>query len=355
MTTRIHQSKSKEIYRSISPELPCFLIAEIGINHNGDINLALKSIKAASKCGVQAVKFQNYVTSDFISDKTLDYIYAGPDGRIVESQYDLFKRNELSDEQFIKLKKCCDSLGVEFLSTPTNEGGVEFLRKLGCKKVKNGSDYLVNQRLVAAMALSGMDTILSTGMATMAEIDDAVSIFRATNGRDPILLHCTSSYPTEPHDLNLRRIPVLAHAFGCLSGFSDHSIGITAATVATVVGANVIEKHFTLDRNLPGPDHYFSADPSEMLQLVNAVRCTESSLGTMKLGPTESEMDSRKSFRLSCVAAESIAKGTVLTASHIAFRRPGHGFPPKFEPALLGRTTTKDLIKGELFAWSYLQ
>lgn len=349
------QTSSQPYRRRIGPHQPCFLIAEIGINHNGDLNLALKNIEAARESGVDAVKFQNYVTSDFLSDRSLIYEYEGPDGPIVESQYDMFKRNELSDDQFRILKHCCDSLGVEFLSTPTSERGVDFLARMGCRKIKNGSDYLVNHRIVAAMARSGMDTILSTGMATMAEIDDAVSVYRASGGRELILLHCTSIYPTAPHDLNLRRIPVLAQAFGCLSGFSDHSEGITAATAATVLGAHVIEKHFTLDRSLPGPDHRFSSDPAEMAQLVTAVRDVESSLGTAKLGPTEAESLSRESFRLSCVAAEAIDKGTVLTASHLAFRRPGHGLAPKLETALIGRTTSVDLKKGDVFAWSHLQ
>jgi N-acetylneuraminate synthase/N,N'-diacetyllegionaminate synthase len=353
--TQGHQTNSKQSHRPISSEQPCFLIAEIGINHNGDLDLALKSIEAARKCGVDAVKFQNYVTDDFLSDHRLTYEYPGPNGPIVESQYDLFKRNELTDQQFRILKNCCDTLDVEFLSTPTSERGVDFLSSLGCKKVKNGSDYLVNHRLVAAMARSGMDTILSTGMATMAEIDGAVSTFRASGGRDPILLHCTSTYPTSASDLNLRRIPVLAQAFGCFSGFSDHSEGITAATVATVLGANVIEKHFTLDRSLPGPDHSFSSDPAELSQLVNAIRYTESSLGTTKLGPTEAEEASRESFRLSCVAAESIEKGTILTASHIAFRRPGVGLAPDMETVLIGRTTNVMLKKGDVFTWSHLQ
>jgi len=334
---------------------PCFVIAEIGINHNGSIELAKKSIEAAKKCGVDAVKFQNYVTTDFISDRSLTYQYPGPDGRITESQYDLFKRNELSDEQFTLLKQCCDSIGIEFLSTPTNRQGVEFLAGIGCRMVKNGSDYLVNHRLVAAMACSGMETILSTGMATLAEIDEAVSTFKAAGGKDLTLLHCTSTYPTAPQNLNLRRIPVLAQAFGCLSGFSDHSEGITAATAAVVLGASMVEKHFTLDRSLPGPDHHFSSDPAEMAQLVAAVRYAEASLGTSILGPTEAEMSSRESFRLSCVAAEDIEKGTVLTASHLAFRRPGHGLPPRLESALLGRTTTVDLKKGEILNWSHLQ
>ena len=339
----------------LAPMKPCFLIAEIGINHNGDLDLARKTIEAAKQCGVDAVKFQNYVTSDFLSDRSLTYEYIGPQGSVIESQYDLFKRNELSTEQLRLLKAHCDAIGLTFLSTPTNEQGVELLAELGCQMVKNGSDYLVNHRLVASMARSGMATILSTGMATLAEIDEAVCTFREAGGRDLTLLHCTSTYPTAAQDLNLRRIPVLAQAFGCQAGFSDHSEGITAPTAAVVLGACLIEKHFTLDRQLPGPDHRFSADPAEMAQLVAAVRYAEASLGDTGLGPTQSEMGSRQAFRLSCVAAEAIAPGTVLTAAHLAFRRPGHGLPPKMESALIGRTTKIELRKGDLLRWEQLQ
>jgi len=349
------QVSSQHSERRIAFQQPCYLIAEIGINHNGDVDLACKTIEAAMRCGVDAVKFQNYVTSDFLSDRRLTYEYQQSDGPVVESQYDMFKRNELSTEQLIRLKQHCDALGVSFLSTPTNEQGVELLARLGCSMVKNGSDYLVNHRLVAAMARSGMDTILSTGMATLAEIDDAVGTFRRACGRELILLHCTSTYPTDASDLNLRRIPVLAQAFGCLSGFSDHSEGITAATAAVVLGACVIEKHFTLDRTLPGPDHRFSSDPAEMAALVSAVRYTEASLGTTCLGPTQAEMASRQSFRLSCVAAEAIETGTVLTPDHLAFRRPGNGLPPRLDTALIGRTTKVDLHKGDVINWNHLQ
>lgn len=334
---------------------PCYLIAEIGLNHNGDIDLARKTIQAAKRCGVNAVKFQNYATSDFLSDHTLTYQYEGPSGVVVESQYEMFKRYELSYAQLQQLKEFCDSLAITFLSTPTSETGVQQLSSLGCRLVKNGSDYLVNHRLIAAMAKSGMSTILSTGMATMAEIDDAVTCFRQAGGTELTLLHCTSTYPTPPEDLNLRRIPVLAQAFGCLAGFSDHSEGITAATAAVVMGACVIEKHFTLDKNLPGPDHRFSSDPNEMSQLVAAVRYAELSLGNAQLGPTQAEMESRQSFRLSCVANESIESGTTLTSEHIAFRRPGCGLPPMYEAALIGRKTRVDLQKGDLFRWDQLQ
>jgi N,N'-diacetyllegionaminate synthase len=201
------------------------------------------------------------------------------------------------------------------------------------------------------MAATGKLTVLSTGMATIAEIDDAVNAYRQAGGRNLMLLHCTSSYPTHPNDINLKRIPVLADTFGCLSGFSDHSEGITAAVGARVLGACFIEKHFTLDKNLPGPDHLFSADPAEFRDLVNAVRTVEAAMGTGQLGPTLSESLGRASFRLSCLSTNNIAAGTSLQNRHIAYGRPGTGIAPKQGSVLLGMTLKRDVSRGHVFSW----
>jgi N-acetylneuraminate synthase/N,N'-diacetyllegionaminate synthase len=202
------------------------------------------------------------------------------------------------------------------------------------------------------MAATRRPTILSTGMATVAEIDEAVTTFRKAGGGELVLLHCTSSYPTPPRDVNLRRIPVLARMFGCLAGFSDHTEGTVAAVAAVVLGACFIEKHFTLDRQLPGPDHRFSSDPAEFAALVKAIRATEIHLGDEAVGPTESERVGRIQFRLSCVAVSDLQLGTRLEREHIAFRRPGAGIAPTFRDSLVGLTLMRAVAAGQPLQWA---
>ena len=199
------------------------------------------------------------------------------------------------------------------------------------------------------MAGTGLPVILSTGMATLSEIDEAVRVFRRAGGKDLILLHCTSSYPTPDRDVNLRRIPSLARVFDCPAGFSDHTKGVVAAVGAVALGACFIEKHFTLDKGLPGPDHRFSADPGEMKELVSAVRTLERQMGATAIGSTGSEREGRKNFRLSCVAAADLPAGHVLKNGDIVFRRPGTGVPPKAREWLSGRRLSRAVRKGHPF------
>jgi N-acetylneuraminate synthase/N,N'-diacetyllegionaminate synthase len=201
------------------------------------------------------------------------------------------------------------------------------------------------------MAKTGIPTILSTGMATAAEIDDAVTTFRGAGGSELILLHCTSSYPTPPAEINLRRIPSLANTFGCAIGFSDHSEGIAAAIGAVALGACFIEKHFTIDQSLPGPDHRFSSDPDQFNDLVQAIRMTEKAMGDSQISPTVSEQESRKGFRLSCRAKIDLNAGTVLQKEHIAYYRPGTGIPPKLASAIIGLSVKHDIPSGHILRW----
>jgi N-acetylneuraminate synthase/N,N'-diacetyllegionaminate synthase len=324
------------------------IAAEIGINHNGDMSLARRMIDAAADAGADAVKFQNYRTGDFISDRTLTYEYISQGQTIRESQYDMFKRYELSPESLLTLREHCEQHGVIFFSTPTSESGVADLVRVGAPMLKNGSDYLVHLPLIRAMARTGLPTVISTGMATLAEIDDAVRAFRDAGGKDLILLHCTSSYPTPASDVCLRKIPTLATAFNCLVGLSDHTWGTVAAIGAVALGACFIEKHFTLDKTLPGPDHRFSADPAEFKALVEAIQTVEQNLGTSTVGPTPSEMLGRRDFRLSCVAAKDLPAGHLLSESDVAFRRPGAGLPPKAVDWIVGRRLKHDVPAGKV-------
>jgi N-acetylneuraminate synthase/N,N'-diacetyllegionaminate synthase len=334
--------------RKIGAGTPCFLVAEIGINHNGDLDLARRTIDAAVAAGADSVKFQNYVTEDFISDRSLTYEYTSQGRRVIEPQYDMFKRCELSPFALRELKHHCDGHDIIFHSTPTSPKGVRDLVDIGTPVLKNGSDYLTHGPLIRGMGESGLPTVLSTGMATLAEIDESVRIFRSTGNEQLVLLHCTSSYPTPAADVHLRKMPALATAFGCLVGFSDHTDGLVASLGAVTLGACWIEKHFTLDKNLPGPDHRFSADPSEFRALVQAVRFLEQSLGESRVGPAPSEDRGRSDFRLSCVARRPLARGQRIDWDDVAFRRPGTGLPPGHAQWLIGRTLRCDVNAGDV-------
>jgi len=335
--------------RKIGTGQPCFVVAEIGINHNGDMDLAHREIDAAAASGADAVKFQNYHTEGFVSDRSLTYEYISQGETVVESQYDMFKRCELRPEALRELSEHCEERGVVFFSTPMDEEGVAELVREGVTLLKNGSDCLGHLPLIRCMARTGLPTVISTGMATREDIDDAVQAFRDAGGRDLVLLHCTSAYPTPAADVNLRKIPALAEAYNCLVGFSDHSDGIVAAVGAVTLGACFIEKHFTLDKNLPGPDHRFSADPREFRELVDAIRFLESAIGTTEVGFTPSEAVNRREARLSCAARHDLSAGHTLTTSDIAFQRPGTGLPPKMITELVGKKLIRDVRSGSLF------
>ena len=339
---------------AIRADQPCLLVAEIGINHNGDMALAEAMIRAAKDAGADAVKFQNYQTEDFLSDHALKYRYTSQGREIEESQFSMFKRCELSGTDLERLKKCCDDHGVVFFSTPTSCFGVDVLREIGSAYLKNGSDYLGHLPLIRHMARSGIPTILSTGMATASEIGEACDAFSEAGGKDLLLLVCTSAYPTHPDSVNLRRIPALAKGFGCRVGFSDHTAGWEAAVGSVCLGACMIEKHFTTDRNLPGPDQWFSSDPTEFGELVRRVREMELMLGSSTIGPTAAEQHARREFRLSCVASCDLPAGHALHESDIAFRRPATGLPPSQFEFLLGRPLKVAIRRGEPITLQHL-
>lgn len=322
---------------------PVFIAAEIGLNHNGDMDLAKETIKAAKDAGACSVKFQNYKTEDFLTDDKLTYEYENNGKLIKESQQEMFKRCELSDEQVTELKNYCDSQGVVFHSTPTSFEGVNLLKKVGSVLVKNGSDFLTNSPLLRKMSQSGMAVVIATGMANEQEIEDAIKAVKEGDNENLIVLHCTSSYPTKLEDVNLRRMLSIKEKFNCLVGLSDHSEGYLAAAAATSMGAVWIEKHFTLDKSLPGPDHRFSSNPTELKELIDAVRSVESALGSPIIEPASSEAEAREGYRLSCATARSIPSGHILEEKDIIFRRPATGIPPSQIMSILGKKARRDL------------
>lgn len=329
-----------------------FITAEIGINHNGDIELAKKMILAAKNAGADAIKFQNYKVDDFILDHEIEYEYLSGGNLIKESQYEMFKRYELNFNQLRELKLYSDSIGIIFFSTPTSSDGIQELADLNVKFLKNGSDFLQNLSLIKAMAKSGLPTILSTGMASLAQIDDAVRVFEENGGKDLIILHCISQYPTPLEDVNLKKITSLSKSFGYPVGFSDHTEGNVASIGATILGACFLEKHFTLSKDLPGPDHRFSSSPEEFKKLVDGVRSIEKAIGSSKLTPTNSELINSKDFKLSCVAKKDIPKGKLIKESDIAFSRPGGNLSPKMIDFILDKRINKNIEKGKPFTLS---
>jgi len=341
--------------RRIGPDYPAFIVAEIGINHNGDMELAHAMIDAAAESGADSVKFQNYRTEDFISDHRLTYEYICQGKPVVETCYDMFKRCELKRDDLMMLSEHCSRRGIVFHSTPTSPDGVEDLLSADASVLKNGSDYLTHLPLIRAMGETGLPTVISTGMATLCEIDEAVRTFRATGNHGLILLHCTSSYPTPKEDVNLSRIPTLAAAFDCPVGFSDHTMGILAVVGAVMLGACWVEKHFTLDKSLPGPDHWFSSDPVEFKSQVEAVRNIEAMRGKSTVQPAASETRGRLEYRLSCTTADALPAGHKLTEADIAFRRPGSGVPPAHAYLLLGHRLKRSLPRGTLITLNDLE
>lgn len=325
---------------------PCFLVAEIGINHNGDMGLARTMMEAAKAAGADAVKFQNYRTEDFLRSRDLTLTYQSQGRIITEPQYDLFKRCELGRTQLADLAEHARRIGILFFSTPTNSDGIDDLLAAGAPVLKNGSDYLTHLPLVEAMGRSGLPTILSTGMSTLAEIEDAVEAFRRGGGRDLVVLHCVSAYPAPLDGVDLRRMQRLGAALDCLVGFSDHTDGSVAALGAVALGAVMIEKHFTTDRGLPGPDHWFSETPDSFAALVRDVRGLEAALSVPAVSP---DSQFKPSFRLSCQAAADLPAGHLLMQADIGFGRPGTGLPPKAADWITGLRLTRAVPAGHVF------
>jgi len=327
-----------------------FIVAEAGINHNGEIQKALKMISIAKKAGVDAIKFQTFKASEFIGDTSLTYTYFSRGKKITESQIELFKKYEFTDDEWFKIKKKCDSEKIMFLSTPENRSDLDLLIKIGIPAIKVGSDELINLPLLRDYATTGLPMILSSGMANLNEIQSALKTVGALNGYPTILLVTTSEYPTPIENVNLRKFETLSKKFPNIPlGFSDHTRGFLASALACAFGACFFEKHFTLSHDLDGPDHWFSEDPIGLKDWVNAIRNAYIMLGSREVKPTEKELENRKEFRRSIVAIKDINKGEKINANNIGLRRVsgGKGYQPSFYDKLLGKKANKNYKKGE--------
>lgn len=298
------------------------VIAEIGVNHNGDISLAKEMIDAACKSGADVVKFQTYIADEVMTDKTP---LAGYMGDSDDNFLDLARRLELSIDETIELKAYTEARGAEFMSSPFDVPSTIALAKLGLQRLKIPSGETVNPFVMKAAAETGLPLIVSTGMCTLSEVEASLNFLKEHNSGPVTLLHCTTQYPAAFENLNLRAMLTLEEKFGAEVGYSDHTPGIEASLAAVALGATVIEKHFTTDRTLPGPDQAASLIPSELKDLVDATRNISKSLGDGKKEPKDIELEIAKVARKSLVAKSDLAEGTVLSWDNVTAKRPGTG------------------------------
>jgi len=337
-------------HKIIGANQPVFIVAEMGVNHNGNIALAKKMIEVIKKCGADAVKMQSIVAEEFISDKDAKYTYKSQGKEITETQYKMFKRYELSKKTQKELFAFAKKQNIILFSTPIDNTFemVDYLvDELKMPAIKVSSGDLTNLPLLSYYAQKKKPMIISTGMATIDEIEDAVQTIEEQGNQEIVILKCVSLYPTPVHESNLNQIKTIQLAFGKVTGYSDHTSGTTAAVVATVLGARVIEKHFTLDKKMAGPDHWFSADPAELKLLVKQVRGAEKMLGNSRLILSIAEQKMKILARRSIFAKNNIRKGALIKKDDLELGRPGNGIPPKYIPFIIGRTAKQDIKKGE--------
>ncbi len=328
-----------------------YIIAEIGVNHNGDVGLAKKLIDIARESGADAVKFQTFTASKLASIDTPKAAYQLLSTPEHQSHFEMLRQLELSQQAHLELLTYCRESKIEFLSTPYDTDSVKFLASIGVRFFKTASADLVDLQLQQCIASFGKPTIIATGMSNLGEIERTVDIYRQADNMNIALLHCVSNYPCSDQSLNLLSMDILSTAFSVPIGFSDHSEGSLASVVAVARGAKVIEKHITLDKNLPGPDHRASSSPTEFSDLVNSIRRAEKMLGKKikTCQPEESQMAivSRKSIFL----ARPVKKGEIFSKSDFDLFRPGDGIGSEFLPNLIGRSARENFNVGHKLRW----
>lgn len=330
-----------------------FIIAEAGVNHNGSIELAKQLIDVAADAGADAVKFQTFKADGVVTKNATRAIYQIRNLGEDETQQEMLSRYELRYDDFIILKEYCDEKGIIFLSTPHSEDAIDFLEDL-VPAYKFGSGDLTNIPILEYTARKGKPMILGTGMATMDEIKEALRAIYNQGNKDVVMLHCTSNYPCPLEEVNLRAIQTMQRELDCPVGYSDHTLGIIVSIMAVAMGACIIEKHFTLDRNLPGPDHKASLEPNELREMVNAVRSAEKALGSGLKIPTDSERETMKVARKSVVAKVDVQKGVIIKREMLVIKRPGIGIEPKNIDKIIGKKSKRDIKEDTLINWSDL-
>lgn len=339
--------------RKIGEGYPVYVVAEMSANHNQDYEQAAEIVRAAKEAGADAIKLQTYTPDTLTID--CDNTHFRIKGTIWEGRnlYQLYTEAYTPWDWQPKLKILADSLGLEFFSTPFDSTAVDFLENTGIPAYKVASFELVDLPLLRRIARCGKPIILSTGMASLAEIDEAVQAIRGAGGRDLVLLKCTSAYPSPPEEMNLRAIPHLRDSFGVPAGLSDHTLGVAVPIAAAALGACLIEKHLTLSRKSGGPDCAFSLEPKEFKEMVKAVRTTEKALGSVQYGSIGKEKEGLN-FRRSLFAVKDIKSGDEFSESNIRSIRPASGLHPKYYNDILGKRAKTDIKRGTPLSWDLL-
>ncbi len=333
---------------------PTFVIAEAGVNHNGDLGMAKRLIDVAAEAGADAVKFQTFKADRLVTKSAPKAGYQRQTTDAAESQYEMLRRLELSECAHRELMAHCAQRGILFISTPFDEESADFLEALDVPAFKIPSGEVTNLPFLEHVARKGKPIILSTGMSSLGEVEVAVRRIEVAGNRDLVLLHCVSNYPTAPADVNLRAMHTLSAAFGYAVGYSDHTEGNEISVAAVALGATVIEKHFTLDRTLPGPDHRVSLEPCELIAMLRAIRNVEAALGSSIKRPAPTEQDTANVARKSLVLAADLAAGSSISADVLITRRPGTGLPPSARPYVVGRRLNCDVLAGTVLSLEML-
>ena len=327
-----------------------FVIAEAGVNHNGSIDLAKKLIDTAANSGADAVKFQTFKAEKLATKIAEQCEYQSLNTNTVESQFEMLKRLEIGKREHEELYSYCQQKDIEFMSTPFDIESIHFLIDLGVKRLKVPSGELTNYPYLSAVGACGKPIILSTGMSDMNEVRSAVEVLESagTLKEKVTVLHATTDYPTQMSDVNLLAMQTIGTSLSVSVGYSDHTNGIEVPVAAVALGAAVIEKHFTLDRSMPGPDHKASLEPKEMNAMVTAIRNIESALGDGVKAPTQNELSNMNLIRKSIVAQKRIKKGERFDATNISVKRPAGGISPIYWDVTIGRIASRDYIADEL-------
>lgn len=340
--------------RTVGEGKSCFIIAEAGVNHNGNIDCAKKLIDTAKWAGADAVKFQIFKAEDIVTPQAEKAEYQKNTTGQYESQFEMIKRLELSEDEFRYLASYARERDILFLSTPFSFTSVDLLEEMGISAYKIASGEITNFPLLEHIARKGKPIILSTGMSTLEEIGEALKAINEAGEQRVVLLHCVTSYPVRIEDINLRAMETIGKAFSLPVGLSDHTLGKTSSIAAVAMGACMIEKHFTLCRNLPGPDHKASLEPAELKELAEAVRDVEKAMGSGIKRPTMEEEKIKLIARRSIVAATEIPKDSMITRDMLDIKRPGTGIAPNNLMAIVGKRAKDEIPKDSLITWDLI-
>lgn len=338
----------------VGAKQPCFIIAEAGINHNGQLDLAKKLVDAAISAHADAIKFQTFTAEGVVTSSTgiADYVRKNIGKNM--KQIDMLKKYELSHDEFIQIKEYCDKKDIIFLSTPHSFDAIDFLDDL-VPAYKFGSGDLTNIPALEYAAKKGKPMILGTGMATLEEVQQAINAITSVGNTQIIVLHCTTNYPCLLKDVNLRAMNTMQQELDCLVGYSDHTLGLLIPPLVVALGARILEKHFTLDKNQSGPDHQASLEPHELTQMIRQIRDVEKTLGESEKKPTESEKTIMTMVRKSVIAAKNIRKGEVIQKEMLIIKRPGTGISPADIHKIIGKKTKQNIAMDEILLWDMVE